>query len=97
VGRPFTDMASIRGRRWFLRGRFLVITDKRMLLFKESIMGRPKGILLSEDRLSVKSQEDFGVLGWSTVWIRLPDGRKPRLNFTRFWREEASQVVDLLG
>lgn len=79
-----------------MRPHFIAVTDKRVLVFKESIFGRPKGKPLSADRQAVQCVGDLTVVGWRSLWLRFPDGHARRMNFNRMWKEEASSVADLV-
>ncbi len=84
----------IGGARYY----FIVVTDRRVLFMKASMMtGRPRGLAWADPRGAVEvSDVNLTNAVWSRFRYHRPDGKDIRLNVHRFWRNDGQAVVDAL-
>ncbi len=84
----------IGGARYY----FIVVTDRRVLFMKASMMtGRPRGLAWADPRGAVEvSDVNLTNAVWSKFRYQRPDGKDIRLNVHRFWRNDGQAVVNAL-
>jgi len=84
----------IGGARYY----FIVVTDRRVLFMKASMMtGRPRGLAWADPRGAVEvSDVNLTNAVRSRLRYHRPDGKDIRLNVHRFWRNDGQAVVDAL-
>ena len=80
-----------------MRAYYIVVTDRRVLFLRASMLsGRPQGLAFADPRSSVSAEDVKPGKIWSKLQYRRADGKPLRLNFHRIWREEFQAVVDAL-
>jgi hypothetical protein len=75
---------------------FVILTDRRVVFMKASLLSRrPKGLAWADPRSAVRvSDVQLTNALWSKFRYTRPDGKELRLNIHRFWREDAQALVD---
>lgn len=84
----------IAGDRYY----FIVVTDRRVLFMKASMMtGRPRGLAWADPRGAVEvSDVNLTNAVWSKFRYHRPDAEDIHLNVHRFWRNDGLAVVNAL-
>ncbi|HJP66612.1 MAG TPA: hypothetical protein VKA30_09955 [Actinomycetota bacterium] len=77
---------------------FIVLTDRRVLFLKASLLsGRPRGLAWADPRGAVRiSDVQLGNTLWSKFRYARPEGKELRLNIHRIWRSDAQELVQAL-
>jgi hypothetical protein len=77
---------------------FMVVTDRRVLFMRTSMMtSRPQGLAWADPRNAVQVHDvELGNTVWSKFRYRRPDGKEMRINIHRFWRDDGQAVVAAL-
>ena len=81
-----------------MRYYFVVVTDRRVLFMRSSMMsGRPKGLAFAHPRGQVSISDVKLAKLYSSLKYHGPDGKTLRLNFHRYWRNEMEGIVAALS
>ncbi|MBI4259233.1 MAG: hypothetical protein HY658_01585 [Actinobacteria bacterium] len=86
---------ALLGTRYY----FVWATDRRVIFIKASFWtARPKGVAWADPRAAASIRDvDLQAAVWGKLWYRRTDGKEIRLNFHRWWLEEARQLAAILG
>jgi hypothetical protein len=77
-----------------VRGYYVAVTDRRVILIRATLWrSRPAGLAFAEPLSSVEVTQVRSRAIWSSLRYRRPDGKRMRLHFHRFWRDDMKAFV----
>jgi hypothetical protein len=91
VGRAIADSLGLHQR------VFLVLTDRRLLVFKVSWVGGGATLEYASPRSSFSVARFKPGQLWTALKVKGGDGNTVQFNFQRFWRHEAHALRDGLA